>query len=266
MKTSAIKVEGKLKLQDIDASAKGAVESKEEAEVMLTALVERIATLQETLYAERKRSLLLVFQAMDTGGKDGAIEKLLRGVNPAGVQVTSFKAPSHEELAHDFLWRVHQHTPPRGMIGVWNRSHYEDVLITRVHKMIDEATVKARYKDIAAFEELLARSGTTVVKFFLYIDKDEQKERLQARLDDPAKHWKFNLGDLEERKKWDDYMDAYQSALSATSTRQAPWYVIPANRKWARSLAIAQVVLQVLEAMDPQFPEANFDASKVVIE
>jgi PPK2 family polyphosphate:nucleotide phosphotransferase len=266
MKTSAIRVEGKFKLSKIDANAVGPTAEKEPAKAELEALREQISAFQEKLYAEGKRSLLLVFQAMDTGGKDGAIRSVLSGINPAGVHVTSFKAPSDKELAHDFLWRIHRATPARGIIGVWNRSHYEDVLVTRVHKMIDDSTAKARMGDIAAFEEMLTRNGTTILKFFLYIDKDEQKERLQARLDDPDKHWKFSPGDLEERKSWDKYMSAFEDALAATSTKESPWYVVPANKKWARNNAIASVILDTLRTMDPQFPDVDFDPAAITIE
>ena len=240
--------------------------SKEAARPRLLALRQRLCELQEQLYAEHRRSLLLVFQAMDTGGKDGLIENLLTGVNPAGVAVASFKAPSHEELAHDFLWRVHAQTPKRGHIGVFNRSHYEDVLIARVHGLVNEAVCRRRYDDINNFEAMLTRNGTRILKFFLHISKQEQAERLQARLDDPAKNWKFDPDDLPERARWHDYQQAYEDALRHCSPAAAPWFVVPANHKWARDLAVAEIVVATLEAMNPQPPKVNFDVTKQVIE
>jgi PPK2 family polyphosphate:nucleotide phosphotransferase len=210
--------------------------------------------------------LLLVFQAMDTGGKDGAIEKLLTGLNPAGVQVATFKAPSAEEQDHDFLWRVHAQAPKRGHIVVFNRSHYEDVLITRVHGRIDEDTCRQRYEDINNFEQLLRHNGTVVLKFFLHISKAEQAQRLQARLDDPAKNWKFDPNDLKERALWQDYQHAYENALRHCSSAGAPWFVVPANQKWARDLAIAEIVVAALQALNPQPPQPDYDPAKQVIE
>ena len=231
----------------------------------MNVLRQRLCELQELLYAEHKHSILLVFQAMDTGGKDGLIENLLTGINPAGVQVANFKAPSTEELNHDFLWRIHAHTPKRGHIGVFNRSHYEDVLITRVHGMIDDKTAKQRFEDINNFEQLLTRNGTRILKFFLHISKEEQAQRLQDRLDDSAKNWKFDPNDLKERAYWDDYQKVYEDALRHCSTDEAPWFVVPANRKWVRDLAIAEIVVAVLEEMNPQPPKATFDPKKQVI-
>ena len=264
MKSTLVKADGKTKLKDIDTRAKS-VDDKEEGQALSALLRVRLRDLQERLYAENKRSLLLVFQAMDTGGKDGAIRKLLTGIDPAGVRVTSFKAPSVEELSHDFLWRVHQHAPADGMIGVWNRSHYEDVLIVRVHKMIEQAKWEQRYQNINNFEKMLVDNDTKIVKFFLMISKDEQKERLQDRLDEPDKNWKFNPGDLAERKLWDDYLEAYQDMVRTCSTEIAPWYIVPSDRKWARSLAIAQKVVEVLEEMNPQPPKVDFDPAKIII-
>ena len=265
MKSTLVKADDKIKLSKIDTRAKS-VDGKEEGRALSALLRVRLLDLQERLYAENKRSLLLVFQAMDTGGKDGAIRKLMTGLDPAGVRITSFKAPSVEELSHDFLWRVHQHAPADGMIGVWNRSHYEDVLIVRVHKMIEKAKWEQRYENINNFEKMLHDNGTVIVKFFLMISKDEQKERLQDRLDEPDKNWKFNPGDLAERKLWDDYLEAYQDMLRACSTEIAPWYVVPADRKWARSLAIMQKVVEVLEEMNPQVPKVDFDPTKITID
>ena len=239
---------------------------KDEASPRLVKLRQRLSELQELLYAEHSRSLLIVLQAMDTGGKDGAIENLLTGVNPVGVQVATFKAPTSEELKHDFLWRIHAQTPKQGHIGVFNRSHYEDVLITRVHGLIDEKTCKQHYEDINNFEQLLTRNGTRILKFFLHISKDEQAQRLQARLDDPAKNWKFDPNDLKERALWDDYQEAYEDAMRHCSSGDAPWFVIPANHKWARDLAMTEIVVAALEDMNPKPPKVDFDVKKQVIE
>jgi PPK2 family polyphosphate:nucleotide phosphotransferase len=255
-----------LRLADIDPDNSKPFKDKEHAKKRVEELLEQLSDLQENLYAEHRQSLLLVFQAIDTGGKDGAIRKLLTGLNPAGVQVASFKAPSKEELNHDFLWRIHAQTPGKGHIGVFNRSHYEDVLVTRVHNLIGPEVWLPRYQDINNFEQLLTRDGTRVIKFFLHISKEEQAERLQARLDDPAKRWKFEPDDLKERKLWDKYQEAFQDALSACSTPDAPWYVIPANKKWARDLAIAEIVVAALTEMNPQPPAANFDVTAQVVE
>ena len=229
-------------------------------------LRKQLSDYQENLYAEHRQSLLLVFQAMDTGGKDGTVRVLLTGVNPAGIEVAAFKQPSAEELNHDFLWRIHPHTPGKGHIGVFNRSHYEDVLVTRVHGLIQPLTWQQRYQDIINFEQLLTHSGTRVIKFFLHISKEEQAKRLQARLDNPKKRWKFEPGDLKERALWDSYQVAYQEALAATSTLDCPWYVIPANSKRARDLAIAEIVVAAIAQMNPQPPAADFDVAAQVIE
>jgi PPK2 family polyphosphate:nucleotide phosphotransferase len=267
-KTGLVRIEPgeKVRLNRIPTDDTGAYKKKDEVADRLNVLRGQLSELQERLYSEGQRSLLIVLQAMDTGGKDGAIKQLLTGINPAGVVVTSFKAPSTKELSHDFLWRIHAAAPPRGFIGVWNRSHYEDVLITRVHGLIDKKACKKRYEAINDFEQLLSDNGTTILKFFLHISKDEQKKRLQARLDDPAKHWKFNTGDLKERGFWDDYQEAYADALTACSTETAPWYIVPADHKWGRNIALAEAVVAALEKMDPQFPKVNFDPSSIVIE
>jgi PPK2 family polyphosphate:nucleotide phosphotransferase len=254
-----------LRLADIDPANNAPFDHKKKVEKRLEELREQLSDHQENLYAEHRQSLLLVFQAIDTGGKDGTIRNLLTGVNPAGIEVTSFKVPSSEELNHDFLWRIHQHTPGRGHIGVFNRSHYEDVLVTRVHGLIEPFTWQQRYQDINHFEQLLTNNGTRVLKFFLHISKDEQARRLQARLDNPKKRWKFEPGDLKERQHWDAYQIAYQEALAATSTPECPWYVIPANDKRARDQAIAEIVVAALAEMNPQPPAATFDVSAQVI-
>ena len=215
----------------------------------------RIVALQERLYAERSRSLLLVFQAIDTGGKDGTIRSVLKGVNPQGCAVASFKVPSSEEMDHDFLWRYHARTPGRGLIGVFNRSHYEDVLVVRVKGLVPDAVWQGRYGRINDFERLLTESGTTILKFFLHISKAEQKKRLEARIADPEKHWKFDPADLVERKSWDAYQQAFADALARCSTPHAPWLVVPADHKWFRNYVVARTVADTLEAMDPRFPE-----------
>lgn len=239
--------------------------TKDAAQPLLQGAQAQLAELQERLYAEGQQALLIVLQARDAGGKDGTVKKVIGAFNPNGVQIANFKVPTEEERSHDFLWRVHARAPRRGMIGVFNRSHYEDVLTTRVHGQIDDLTAGRRLEHIRAFEALLTDAGTRIVKFYLHISRDEQKERLQARLDDPTKHWKFNPGDLTERAAWETYTHAYEQALS-TSTESAPWYVIPADRKWFRDLLIGQVLIGTLEAMNPQYPQPAFEASAVRIE
>lgn len=266
--TPAVRVQPGIpfRLADINPDNTEPFHSKKKAEKRLEELTQQLSDYQENLYAEHRQSLLLVFQAIDTGGKDGTIRNLLTGVNPAGIEVSAFKAPSAEELNHDFLWRIHQRTPGRGHIGVFNRSHYEDVLVTRVHGLIEPHTWQQRYLDINNFEQLLTRNGTRVLKFFLHISKEEQASRLQARLDNPKKRWKFEPGDLKERKLWDAYQTAFQEALAACSTAECPWYVIPANAKWARDLAIAEIVVATLAQMNPQPPAATFDVAAQVVE
>ncbi len=226
----------------------------------------KLEELQEVLYAEGKHKVLVVLQAMDTGGKDGAIRRVFDGVNPQGVRVEPFKVPTEEELAHDFLWRVHKVVPGKGEMVVFNRSHYEDVLVVRVHNIVPPAVWKQRYEQINAFERHLAETGTTILKFYLHIDRDEQKERLQARLDDPSKRWKFRLGDLEERKLWPEYMEAYEDALSKTSTEYAPWYIVPANRKWYRDLVISSVLVETLKKLEMHYPAPEENLDGVVVE
>lgn len=225
----------------------------------------RIRDLQARLYAEGEQSLLIVLQAMDTGGKDGTIRGVFEGVNPQGCRVWSFKAPSAEELAHDFLWRYHEKSPARGMITIFNRSHYEEVLIVRVKGLMPEEVWRHRYEMINEWEHMLTLNKTTVVKFYLHISKDEQKRRLQSRLDDPNKHWKFSSADLKERAFWNDYQAAFEDAIANCATPYAPWYVVPANKKWYRNLVIARTIADTLEAMDPQFPEGETDLDRLVI-
>jgi PPK2 family polyphosphate:nucleotide phosphotransferase len=227
-------------------------------------LSERIATLQEMLFAQRNRKVLVLLQGMDTSGKDGTVRHVLSEVNSLGIKVVSFKAPTAEELSHDFLWRVHAKVPGAGEFVVFNRSHYEDVLIARVRELVPESVWRPRFQRIREFETLLATSGTTILKFFLHISRDEQRERLQARVDDPAKRWKFNRGDLEERRFWDDYQRAYEEAIAETSTEESPWFVIPADRKWYRNVVIAEIVTARLDALGLSYPE--IDLRDVVVE
>ena len=256
----------KIDLARRDPRHAGGVEGKEEAAERLAAAQQRLQELQERLYADNRHGLLVVLQGMDTSGKDGTIKKVMAGVNPVGTRVVSFKVPSELELDHDFLWRVHKEVPRRGEIAIWNRSHYEDVLVVRVKNLVPEEVWKARYERINEFEKMITEGGTVIVKLFLHIGKDEQKERLQERLDDPTKHWKFNPGDLEERKRWDDYVAAYEAALSRCSTKDAPWYVVPADRKWYRNVVVAEILAHRLEKLDPRFPEPKFDPKAIVIE
>jgi PPK2 family polyphosphate:nucleotide phosphotransferase len=243
-----------LDLGDATARAPAGAPKKDDAVAHTDRLTRRIDELQEALYAEGRRALLVVLQGRDTSGKDGALRKVFGPLNPQGVLVSSFKAPSPLELAHDYLWRVHQAVPPRGTIGVFNRSHYEDVLVVRVHQLVPEAVWRPRYDQIVQFERMLSENGVTILKFFLHISRDEQRERLLARLEDPAKYWKFSAGDLGERERWDGYTEAYAEALSRTSTATAPWYVVPADKKYLRDLLVAEVVAEALERMSPAYP------------
>lgn len=264
-KQPLIPPKGKVDLRDYDPGYKAGYADIAEVQTALDKDLERLYDRQEVLYAEAKRSLLIVIQAMDTGGKDGLISHVFRGLNPAGVQVASFKAPTPEELRHDFLWRIHPRTPGKGLISVFNRSHYEDVLIARVHKLVPKEVWKARYDQINAFESLLTDSGTTILKFFLYISKDEQKRRLEDRLKQPDKHWKFNPDDLTERQYWDDYMDAYEALLSKCNTPEAPWHIVPANHKWYRDYVVTQTVVAALDRMKLQYPPAVAGFDQIVI-
>ncbi|HET91942.1 MAG TPA: polyphosphate kinase 2 family protein [Chloroflexi bacterium] len=239
---------------------------KKKGRKALLALNERLEMLQELLYAENRHKVLVVLQAMDTGGKDGTIRHVFEGVNPQGVRVANFKVPTPKELAHDYLWRVHQQTPAQGEIVIFNRSHYEDVLVVRVHELVTAERWGRRYDHINQFERMLVDEGTTILKFFLHIDLDEQKERLQARLDEPHKRWKFNRGDLKERQLWPAYMEAYEDVLSKTSTAYAPWYIVPANRKWYRNLVVATVLVETLEGLGMSYPESEENLDDVEIE
>lgn len=253
-------------LNEWDPNDKRAFDDKDEGKALTKQLNKELEELQELLYAEAKHKVLIVLQAMDTGGKDGTIRHVFEGVNPAGVNVASFKAPTPADLSHDFLWRIHKHTPGKGEMVIFNRSHYEDVLIVRVHELAPEAVWRKRYDHINHFEQLLVDEGTTILKFYLHIDLDEQKERLQARLDEPHKRWKFAKGDLKERKLWPQYMAAYEEMLSKTSTEAAPWYIVPANRKWYRDLVISQVIVDKLKELNMQYPQPEEDLEDIVIE
>jgi PPK2 family polyphosphate:nucleotide phosphotransferase len=241
-------------LGDGAARASAGAPDKDAAVAETGRLARRIDELQEALYAEGRRALLVVLQGRDTAGKDGTVRKVFGPLSPLGLTVTSFKAPSPLELAHDYLWRVHQAVPLRGTIGVFNRSHYEDVLVVRVHALVPESVWRPRYDQIVQFERMLTENGVTILKFFLHISREEQRERLLARLEDPTKYWKFAAGDLAERERWEAYSEAYREALARTSTPEAPWYVVPADKKYLRDLLVAQVVAERLERMDPKYP------------
>jgi PPK2 family polyphosphate:nucleotide phosphotransferase len=257
----------KVRLDQIDTrSEAGAPGDKKATTDTFPEQQERLADLQARLWAEDRQALLVVIQAIDGGGKDSTIRHVFTGLNPQGTKVTSFKVPSDEELDHDFLWRVHKATPGKGEIMVFNRSHYEDVLVVRVHGLVPESVWRPRYEHIRAFEENLVAAGTRVVKFFLHISKEEQADRFQERIDDPAKRWKFRLADLDERRRWDDYQAAFAEAIERTSTEAAPWYVIPADRNWYRNWAVSTVLIETLEAVDPRYPESEEDLSGVVVE
>jgi PPK2 family polyphosphate:nucleotide phosphotransferase len=257
-----VKSDGRFKLGRIDPNDLGDLENKKsEGKQRLAELTVQLDKLQEVLYAENKHKILIVIQAMDTAGKDGTIRAVFEGVNPQGVKVASFKTPTTTEQAHDYLWRVHQVVPAKGELVVFNRSHYEDVLIVAVHKWIDAAECKRRFTQIREFEQLLAEEGTTILKFFLHIDAETQRQRLIERIDDPTKQWKFNPGDLDERKLWLNYMKAYENAIKATSTEYAPWYVVPANRNWYRNLIVASVIVDKLKSLNMEYPQPTEDFS-----
>jgi PPK2 family polyphosphate:nucleotide phosphotransferase len=256
----------KVSLSDYDPDSRDGYD-KESAAKLMAKLQARMAELQEMLYAQGQKSLLVVLQAMDAGGKDGTIRRVFDSVNPQGVRVHSFGVPTEEELSHDFLWRVHARTPGKGYIGIFNRSHYEDVLVVRVARLAPPDVWKKRFDHINDFERILHESGTRVIKFFLNISKEEQKERFQERLDRPDKHWKWSSGDLKVREQWDEYMEAFEDVLSRCNTEYAPWYVVPANRKWYRDLVVSQAIVDTLESMDLGYPEppADVEFDKIVI-
>lgn len=256
----------RVRLRDHDPAAHGAFRgNRDDAREALAGLTGKLARLQELLYAGHRHKVLVVLQGMDTAGKDGVIRRVFEGVNPQGVRVTSFKTPTPEELDHDFLWRVHRAVPGRGELVIFNRSHYEDVLVVRVHGLVPPEIWKSRYDSIVAFETLLRREGTTILKFFLHISSEEQKARLQARLDDPTKRWKFNPGDLPERDLWNEYERAYEEALARTSAEQAPWYIVPSERKWYRDLVVSALLIEALEDLRMEYPRPAFAPAKIRI-
>jgi PPK2 family polyphosphate:nucleotide phosphotransferase len=262
-----VKPGDRLKFSDLDPTSKGEfVDKKDPAAVkQLEKDLDRLSDLQELLYADQSQALLVIFQAMDTAGKDGVLRRVVGPLDSRGVFVKSFKAPNADELAHDYLWRAHQHVPRRGEIGFFNRSYYEDVLVVRVMELVDKSRWKRRFDHILAFERMLTDERIRVIKFFLHISKDEQKRRLQERLDDPDKRWKFEPRDLEARKHWDQYVEAYEEAIGRTATPDAPWYIVPADRKWVRDLAVARVLVETLEEMNPRPPKVDIDPSRVTI-
>jgi PPK2 family polyphosphate:nucleotide phosphotransferase len=261
-----VKQGAKVDLSRFDAGDTSAFKGgKDDTQELFEGLNDRLEDLQEMLWAEGRHKLLVVLQGMDTSGKDGTIRHVFDGVNPLGVRVASFKAPTPEELAHDFLWRVHPVVPGKGEMVIFNRSHYEDVLAARVRGFVPGSVWKERYDQINDFEELLAETGTTILKFFLHIDADEQKQRLQERLDDPTKRWKFRKGDLEDRRLWKEYTAAYEDALSRTSTKWASWYVVPSNKKWYRNLVVASVIVETLEGLGMTYPEPEEDLQGISI-
>lgn len=267
MKQHRVKPGAKVDLSKIDpGSTHGLKGKRKDADERLLTLNKRLEVLQESLWAEHQRKVLVVLQGMDTSGKDGTISHVFEGVNPLGVRVAAFKAPTAEELDHDFLWRVHPKVPGRGEMVIFNRSHYEDVLVARVMNLVPPDIWRQRYGQINDFELLLSQTGTVILKFFLYISKDEQKERLQERLDDPLKQWKFRKGDLMDRAHWDEYLEAYEEALARTSQKHAPWYVVPADKKWYRNLVVAEVLVKALEDLKIQVPEPEEDLKGVVVE
>lgn len=271
MKRYRVSPHKKFKLKKFDPSDTGDFDPTEdgekEAQLRTHQTLSQLDELQERLYAGKKHAVLIVLQGMDTGGKDGTIKHVMSGVNPTACEVSSFKVPTEVELSHDYLWRVHQRVPCKGFIGIFNRSHYEDVLVTRVHGLISDKEAGRRFQEINDFERLLVRTGTTILKFFLNISKDEQRKRLEARAHDKQKRWKFSLNDVKERGFWRQYQQAYQEAIDATSTEHAPWYVVPANHKWYRNYVVSKVLIEKLESMDLKFPPAapgvNFDKIKV---
>lgn len=258
-----VKPGSKVKLEKIDPYFAAKYENKAAADAKLEKYTQKLRDLQYLLYAEGQRSLLICLQGLDTSGKDGSINHVLGAMNPQGTRVHGFKAPSREEAAHDFLWRIEQRTPAKGEVVIFNRSHYEDVLVVRVHNLVPDKVWSKRYDLINAFEKSLAANGTHILKFFLHISKDEQLRRFKQRLDDPQRRWKISEADYEERKFWKDYQEAYQDALSQTSTKHAPWFVIPANHKWFRNLLISQIVAESLESLEMKFPEPTVNIKDI---
>jgi PPK2 family polyphosphate:nucleotide phosphotransferase len=261
-----VKPGAQVNLKEIDPADTGSYRAPEDAEAALAKHLQELAKLQNLLYAESRRALLIILQGMDTSGKDGTIKHVMAGLSPLGVQVKAFKAPTEEELAHDFLWRVHQAVPRRGFIGIFNRSHYEDVLVVRVRELAPRKVWRQRYQQINHFERMLVKNDVIILKFFLHISKAEQKRRLEERLHDPTRFWKFSLHDVEERGYWSTYRKAYEVALRECSTKWAPWHVVPADNKWYRNLVVAETVVQTLRELKMEYPPPTVDLSKIVIE
>lgn len=268
--------EDKVKISDFDTRGGSGLDKNEVTEKLMPANIRKMADLQERLYAENRHAVLIVLQAMDAAGKDGTIRHVMTGLNPQGTQVVSFKAPSSEESDHDYLWRIARALPRRGEIGIFNRSHYEDVIVARVHDLVSRSQMpeelvgpdiwNQRYRQIRDFERYLEENGITVVKIFLHVSKDEQRDRLLSRINEEEKNWKFSSGDIQERKYWDKYQEAYEQLLNHTSTPAAPWYVVPADRKWFARYLVSQIVLDTLEAIDPRFPELSAQERAVLAE
>jgi PPK2 family polyphosphate:nucleotide phosphotransferase len=255
----------KVRLRDFDADDCGGVKNKKRALAECDENIAVLADLGYRLYAENRRSLLLVLQGMDTSGKDGTIRHVMRAFNPQSCQVTAFKQPGVDELAHDFLWRIGRAAPRKGFVGIFNRSHYEDVLVVRVHNLVPKTEWQRRYERINLFERTLTEGGTTLIKVFLHISKDQQRRRLQSRLDDPKKRWKFSRADLQERLRWSDYQRAYEAAMTRCNTKHAPWYIVPANHKWYRNLIVSRILRKTLEQMAPQYPTAEEGLDGIVV-
>ena len=247
------------------SSTGGYTGDKQTAPDVLAALNERLADLQQMLYAESAHKFLIVMQGMDTSGKDGTIKHVFRTINPVGVKVANFKRPNDVEMAHDYLWRVHEQTPRKGHMTIFNRSHYEDVLVVRVNELAPKRIWERRFEHIRNFEQMLVDEGTTIVKLFLHISKEEQRARLQERIDNPAKHWKFEHGDITERAHWDSYTEAYEQAIGETSTKHSPWYVVPADKKWYRNLVVSQLLIDKLDALEMRYPEPQIGIENIVI-
>ncbi|HVN89611.1 MAG TPA: polyphosphate kinase 2 family protein [Candidatus Binataceae bacterium] len=262
-KKLVVEPDSTVKLSKVDPAFKDKHESHETAAPEIAKLVERIGKLQYLLYADGNQSLLVVLQALDAGGKDGVVRHVFSAMNPQGTSVFGFKQPSKVEAAHDFLWRAHQRTPAKGEVVIFNRSHYEDVLVVRVHKLLPKAVWSKRYDLINDFEKMLVENGTRILKFYLHISPEEQLERFKQRLDDPARHWKISETDYSERKLWPDYVEAFEEAMEKTSTKHAPWFIIPSNHKWFRNLAISEIVAETLEDMNLKLPPSTVDIAEI---
>lgn len=263
--TFSVKPGRKVRLRDYDPDSTGDISDKQTAQKVLERNKNRLAELHDLLYAANKYAVLIVLQGMDASGKDGTIRHVMSGVNPQGCTVTAFKVPSTEEADHDFLWRIHKAIPGRGDMGIFNRSHYEEVLVVRVHQLAPKSVWSKRYEDMNAFEKMLDGNDVKILKFFLHISKDEQKRRLEARLRDSSKNWKFSAADVAERKYWEDYTKAYEDALSKCSTPWAPWFVIPSNKKWFRNCAVSQIIVETMAGLELRYPKPSFDPDKIKI-